>query len=469
MGFKKKMLGVLLSVVLACGLMPAAAFAAIGDVPAGESAIGQVHVAIEDMVDRPAEENYPAPKGVIAEGYVDLYPSDTAMSAIARLADEKSISVEGADAGYITSIDGLAAMDCGKMSGWMGTINDWFADSGFDSISVASGNLEPGDDICMMYTLSWGADLGSDWSNNDKSVWDVYQSDGALFPLFCADIHEYTLYVPKGTESVALVPCAVNKNFQVRTSVGATEYKRGAAIPVSDGTSILVKCGDPSWPTMNAAADIPAEEYTFAVKYVPVFADVDYDGAWYGDAVAIVSGKGLMKGYGDSDLFGVGATLTRGELATILWRNACPEEAASYDPTTAVDTTGIAGSADGMFYTAAANWAVANGVITGIERADGSFDFAANEPVSFEQLVTILSRFCATPEEVAAAGKDLSAFADGAEASSWSQGAFAWAAKEGLVSGYDEADGKYLCAGENVARERVAMVLSNAFDLGFLK
>ena len=202
----------------------------------------------------------------------------------------------------------------------------------------------------------------------------------------------------------------------------------------------------------------------------PVFTDVDYsDTSWYGDAVSYVASKGLITGYSGTTLFGVGDVLTRAQLATILWRNACPDEYASYDPETAVDTTGIDGSADGMYYTAAANWAVKNGVITGFDREDGSKDFAADDDVSFEQLVTILARLCATSGELSAAGSDLSAFADGDLASSWSRGAFAWAAAKGLVQGYDEPAGKYLRPGEPVARERVAVVLMRAFEMGIMK
>lgn len=208
-------------------------------------------------------------------------------------------------------------------------------------------------------------------------------------------------------------------------------------------------------------------------KPAPVFTDVDYsDTSWYGDAVSYVASRGLITGYTDGDKagqFGVGDVLTRAQLATILWRNACPDEYASYDPETAVDTTGIDGSADGMYYTAAANWAVKNGVITGFDREDGSKDFAADDDVSFEQLITILSRLCATPEELSAAGSDLSAFADGDLASSWSRGAFAWAAAKGLVQGYDEPTGKYLMPGDPVARERVAVVLMRAFEMGIMK
>ena len=228
-------------------------------------------------------------------------------------------------------------------------------------------------------------------------------------------------------------------------------------------------------------AEIPAEASgdvelwaKWAMKApAPVFPDVDYsESSWYGKAVTYVAERGLITGYTAGDKagqFGVGDVLTRAQLATILWRNACPDEYASYDPETAVDTTGIDGSADGMYYTAAANWAVENGVITGFDREDGSKDFAADDDVSFEQLITILSRLCATKEELDAAGTDLSAFADGDLASSWSRGAFAWAADKGLVQGYDEPTGKYLRPGDPVARERVAVVLMRAFEMGIMK
>ena len=110
-----------------------------------------------------------------------------------------------------------------------------------------------------------------------------------------------------------------------------------------------------------------------------------------------------------------------------------------------------------------------SGVITGFVRDDGTKDFAANDNVSFEQLITILSRLCATDAELSAAGSDLSAFADGYLASDWSRGAFAWAADKGLVQGYDEPTGKYLRPGDPVARERVAVVLTRAFEMGVLK
>ena len=198
------------------------------------------------------------------------------------------------------------------------------------------------------------------------------------------------------------------------------------------------------------------------------FPDVDYD-SWYASGVTFVADKGLITGYAANGYFGVGDALTRGQLATILWRNACPDEAAAYDPAAARNETGLDGVSDGEYYTEAANWAVREGVITGFEREDGTHDFAASSSVSFEQLITILSRLCADPDEVAAAGSDLSPFVDGADADVWAAGALAWAAGKGLVTGYVEPDGKYLRPVEEVARERAATVLMRAFELGIMK
>lgn len=135
-----------------------------------------------------------------------------------------------------------------------------------------------------------------------------------------------------------------------------------------------------------------------------------------------------------------------------------------------MNETGLSGVDDHEYYTAAANWAVREGIITGFEREDGTYDFAAGDVVSFEQMVTILSRLCAAPDAVAAAGGDLSRFVDGDEASLWSRSPIAWAAEKGLVGGYKNEDGtRTLAPGEGVGRGRAATVLMRAFDLGIME
>ena len=88
--------------------------------------------------------------------------------------------------------------------------------------------------------------------------------------------------------------------------------------------------------------------------------------------------------------------------------------------------------------------------------------------MTFEQLATILGRLGAAPGEVAAAGSDLSAFVDGADASG-SAPYLKWAADKGLVEGYDEPAGKRLAPGERASRERAATVLMRAFEMGVLR
>lgn len=93
----------------------------------------------------------------------------------------------------------------------------------------------------------------------------------------------------------------------------------------------------------------------FNIEKKITFHDVGYDNDWFAPGVTFVAGKGLITGYADSGKFGPLDTLTRGQLATILWRNACPDEAASYDASEAVNETGLFGVADHEYYTAAAN------------------------------------------------------------------------------------------------------------------
>ena len=251
-----------------------------------------------------------------------------------------------------------------------------------------------------------------------------------------------------------IVPIA---NLKVNENNWGSKYE---IIGGAEGALEVFYPPTPPTPPVPPAPSDPSEPLRFT--------DVDYS-SWYAPGVEFVADRGLMKGYEGTTIFGVGSALTRGELATILWRNACPDEAAAYDPATAKDATGIAGSADGMFYTAAANWAVEKGAITGIERPDGTLDFAADEPVTFEQLVTILGRLCAALGELGAAGADLSAFVDGADASGWAAPYLKWAADKGLIEGYGEPAGRRLAPGEDVARERAATVLMRAFELGVLR
>ena len=110
----------------------------------------------------------------------------------------------------------------------------------------------PGQFHSALVIAQGGEDLGGSWGNTDKTVKNVTFSAGTLDKEFDKNTHEYTLTIPADVSSVVVTPTASNKNYQVRTSVGGTEYARTAEVPVADGAVITVKCGDPSWPSMNA-------------------------------------------------------------------------------------------------------------------------------------------------------------------------------------------------------------------------
>ena len=336
-------------------------------------------------------------------------------------------------------------------------------ESDFYAIEEVCGGIDAGAyEVKLSLKDSSSCRWADDGSNSEKTV--TYR----ILPAQLTDV--VITGVPARMEATGsqLTPEPV-VTFNGKTLVQGVDYALSYGENVSPGKgTVTVTAVENGNFTGSVTVEFDIEKKAVPA---PVFTDVDYS-SWYGDAVSYVASKGLITGYTDgvkAGQFGVGDVLTRAQLATILWRNACPDEYASYDPETAKDTTGIDGSADSMYYTAAANWAVKNGVITGFDREDGSKDFAADDDVSFEQLVTILSRLCATDAELDAAGSDLSAFADGDLASSWSRGAFAWAAAKGLVQGYDEPTGKYLRPGDPVARERVAVVLMRAFEMGIMK
>lgn len=249
---KKRIISLLMALVLAFSLLPTAAFAA--------DHADQVRVIVENTTYTAADAPW---TGTLVDKWVDLKSDSTMMSCMVDALG--SYSQTGAESGYISEINDLRAGAGGAMSGWMGTLNDWFTNFGFSEFTVKDGTLKAGDEIHLMYSMNGGEDLGGSWGNTDKTVKNVTFSAGTLDKAFEKNTHEYTLTIPADVNSVVVTPTASNKNYQVRTSVGGTEYARTAEVPVADGAVITVKCGDPSWPSMNDN-DGEAQSYTFKVE-----------------------------------------------------------------------------------------------------------------------------------------------------------------------------------------------------------
>ncbi|MDO4181984.1 MAG: DUF6273 domain-containing protein [Coriobacteriia bacterium] len=119
--------------------------------------------------------------------------------------------------------------------------------------------------------------------------------------------------------------------------------------------------------------------------------------------------------------------------------------------------------ASDTYYTAAVNWAVAKGYITGYA-ATGTF--GPDDSLTAEMLCVILCRIQNGTGNVQLLR---TAITDGGSVSDWARNGCAWALQNGVLSGYDNGDGtRSLHPGETIYRARAASVLVNASESNVL-
>lgn len=267
------------------------------------------------------------------DGEVALTADSTMMSCIVAALKEIGYTQAGADSNYISSItvgdQPLAEFDGGPQSGWMGTLNDWFTNFGFQEFTVENGSLSNGDVIRIMYTREGlGADLGGTWDNSDTTIKALEIQGGKLLTRFApgeaGNTYEYTLAIDGESADLKLTPTAANKNYLTKIFLnekvtsdeeGGSFFKRTQMIPVAAGDTIYVGCGEYAWPSMNKQ-ETEAREYqgTWYVLHVvnasagasyvddlidalPDASDVSYDNyQQYGDAADVA-----RKAYEDLD------------------------------------------------------------------------------------------------------------------------------------------------------------------------
>ncbi len=200
-------------------------------------------------------------------------------------------------------------------------------------------------------------------------------------------------------------------------AVEVTEAGEGKYTFTMPGSKVEVKAIFKEIP-----APAPTESPAPTVPVTERFRDIR-PGDWYVAGVQYVCDKGLMEGM-EEDRFAPEAPLTRGALVTILHRlegsPACMGRSFRDVP-------------GGQWYANGVVWAASRGLVNGFE--DGTF--RPEEPVTREQLVTILYRYTAGKERVTTARADLSGFTDARQISSYARDSLAWAKAAGLVSGMD--------------------------------
>ena len=184
------------------------------------------------------------------------------------------------------------------------------------------------------------------------------------------------------------------------------------------------------------------------------FADVDQT-AWYHLAVDWAVETGAMRGYAGSDDFGPDDTLTRAQMAAVLYNMAgSPEvEAGELRPDC------LAGS----WYVSPVTWALEKGVFHGYD--DGTGNFGPNDSLTREQAACVLMNAAEVAGEDVSQRADLSAYPDADDVSDYAREALEWAVERGLISGVETEDGgRVLDPQGTCTRAQLAALLMNASE-----
>ncbi len=210
----------------------------------------------------------------------------------------------------------------------------------------------------------------------------------------------------------------------------------------TDGSLLMLET---RWEMPFQAAEIsrPGRYVLIDLPWTNPFTDV-VESDWFYSAVQSVCTRGIMEGTSDH-AFSPLTPVTRGMMVTILYRlEGAPAVA---EPGQFGDISG------GEWYADAANWAAAQGIVTGY--GDGTF--RPGDPITRQQMAAILYRYTQYKGLETENRADLSGYADADQIDDWAAAALQWCNAEGLIQG---TDGTRLDPDGTANRAQVAMILT---------
>ena len=188
---------------------------------------------------------------------------------------------------------------------------------------------------------------------------------------------------------------------------------------------------------VGIGAASPNTETVPEASETPAFSDVAV-GAWYEKEINWCRENGIMGGTSDT-AFSPEISMSRAMLATVLYRvEGSPEVTAPAEFTDADN---------GDYYASAIAWSSENEIITGY----GDGRFGTYDPVTREQIVTILWRYAGRPDADGA-----ETYNDSSQISSYARQAVDWARVNGIMGG---EDGNRFNPSGSATRGQVAVIL----------
>jgi hypothetical protein len=171
------------------------------------------------------------------------------------------------------------------------------------------------------------------------------------------------------------------------------------------------------------------------------------DADWFYDSVRYVCEKGLMKGVANS-VFAPQTPVSRAMFATILYRLAGEPPANAKHSFSDVSV--------GQWYTDAIAWASENAIVMGYGDR-----FGIDDPITREQIATVLYRYAADKGIDASAESDLRVYSDAGDISEWAADALKWAGAKGILTGRSETE---LAPKDTASRAEAAAVLRRLME-----
>ena len=171
------------------------------------------------------------------------------------------------------------------------------------------------------------------------------------------------------------------------------------------------------------------------------------EGQWYYDYVEYVYENGLMNGM-SLDTFVPNATVTRAQIAQVLYRLAGSPEYENASKLTDIDAD--------AWYAEAVQWAATEEIVTGYE--DGSFK--PNRAITREELVTMVYRYAEYAGYRMNYTNDLSAFTDAAKVQPYALEAMQWAVETEIL----EVENNELRPTDAITRAELASLLVRFYE-----
>ena len=168
--------------------------------------------------------------------------------------------------------------------------------------------------------------------------------------------------------------------------------------------------------------------------------------AWYADAAAYVYKHGLMAGT-SATTFAPDMTTSRAMIGTILWRLAGSPQVDYLMDYSDVDPT--------AYYGEAIRWATSEGIAGGY----GGGVFGPDDPITREQLATMLWRYAQTEDYDVSVGEDTNilSYTDAFDVAEYGIPAMQWACGAGVING--TGDGSTLSPQGEATRAQAAVML----------